>query len=83
MYVNKELIKLHYDQNKGRALNFAGADEAELEAALKESMKKFEAEDKGYTQGGNQQQAQKEPEPEEPKFKAFTGKGISMGGPAK
>lgn len=38
MYVNKDLIKMHYEQNKGRALNFAGADEAELEAALKASM---------------------------------------------
>lgn len=46
MYVSKDVIKQHYDQNKGRALNFAGADEAELEAALKESMKGFEKEDK-------------------------------------
>ena len=36
--------------NKSRPLNFSGADEAELEAALKESMKTFEAEDRAKGQ---------------------------------
>jgi len=45
MYVTAVRIRQHYDENKGRALNFAGADEAELDAALKESMKTFNAED--------------------------------------
>ena len=40
--------------NKTRPLNFAGADEAELEAALKRSMATFEAEDRqrGVGMGG-------------------------------
>ena len=40
------MIKQHWEMNKNRPLNFSGADEAELEAALKASMKTFEAEDR-------------------------------------
>lgn len=43
MYFKAADIFLHFQQNKTRALNFAGADEMELEAALKESMKTFDA----------------------------------------
>ena len=34
-------------------MNFAGADEAELENALKESMKTFDAEDRAAAGGGD------------------------------
>jgi hypothetical protein len=43
MYFKAQDIFNHFQANKTRALNFAGADEMELEAALKESMKTFEA----------------------------------------
>jgi hypothetical protein len=46
LYVKATEIKAHWEMNKSRPLNFAGADEAELEKALKESMKTFEAEDR-------------------------------------
>ena len=46
MYVPATLIKQHWEMNKSRPLNFAGADEAELEKALKESMKTFDKEDR-------------------------------------
>ena len=46
MYVKAADIHSHYMANKTRPLNFAGADEAELEAALKQSMATFEAEDR-------------------------------------
>ena len=53
MYMRASDIKAHWEANKSRALNFAGADEAELEAALKESMKTFEAEDRAAAGGGD------------------------------
>ena len=46
MYVPASVIYNHFQKNKNRPLNFAGADEMELERALKESMKTFEAEDR-------------------------------------
>ena len=54
MYVDAKVIHDHYQMNKSRPLNFSGADEAELEKALKESMKTFEEEDRrnGAAQGG-------------------------------
>jgi hypothetical protein len=53
MYVDANEIRLHYEQNKGRALNFQGADEAELDKALKESMKTWEEESsKNGEEGG-------------------------------
>lgn len=54
MYVDAKLIHDHYQMNKSRPLNFSGADEAELEKALKESMKTFEEEDRrnGAAMGG-------------------------------
>lgn len=45
-------IYLHWQQNKDRKLNFQGADEAELEAALKASMAQWEKEE-GNNQGGD------------------------------
>lgn len=53
MYVDAEVINQHYQMNKSRPLNFSGADEAELEKALKESMKTFEEEDRRNGNGGN------------------------------
>ena len=50
MYIQANVIKQHWEMNKSRPLNFSGADEAELEAALKESMKTFEAEDRAKGQ---------------------------------
>ena len=52
MYVSAQVIHDHFQQNKNRPLNFAGADEMELEMALKESMKTFEAEDRAAAGGG-------------------------------
>lgn len=46
MYIPASVVKQHWDMNKSRPLNFAGADEAELEKALKASMATFEAEDR-------------------------------------
>ena len=58
MYCKASDIYNHYQQNKTRPLNFAGADEMELEAALKKSMRTFEAEDRarmGAGQGGGEE----------------------------
>lgn len=44
MYIPAQVIYDHWQQNKNRPLNFAGADEMELERALKESMKTWENE---------------------------------------
>jgi len=44
MYLPAADIYKHWQANKDRKLNFQGADEAELEAALKESMKTFDHE---------------------------------------
>ncbi len=40
--MNAQHIYNHWQQNKDRKLNFQGADEAELEAALKASMQEWE-----------------------------------------
>ena len=53
MYMKAADILAFYNSNKSRPLNFAGADEMELEAALKESMKTFEAEDRRAAGGGD------------------------------
>lgn len=42
MYVSAAEIHAHWMANKDRKLNFQGADEAELEAALKASMAEWE-----------------------------------------
>ena len=69
MYVKASDIKAHWEANKTRPLNFSGADEAELEKALKESMKTFQEEDRrnGYvTQGyGQDQYGQGQPDQDE------------------
>ena len=41
MYISANEIYAHWQQNKDRKLNFQGADEAELEAALKASMEEW------------------------------------------
>eukprot|EP00353_Schmidingerella_taraikaensis_P002860 CAMPEP_0185585704 /NCGR_PEP_ID=MMETSP0434-20130131/40272_1 /TAXON_ID=626734 ORGANISM="Favella taraikaensis, Strain Fe Narragansett Bay" /NCGR_SAMPLE_ID=MMETSP0434 /ASSEMBLY_ACC=CAM_ASM_000379 /LENGTH=231 /DNA_ID=CAMNT_0028206215 /DNA_START=171 /DNA_END=866 /DNA_ORIENTATION=+ len=82
----------HFQQNKSRALNFAGADEMELEAALKESMKTFDAEDRrtaaqggGDESGGmvgsvlNRGGGAGGDQAQQPSFQAFQGKGVSLG----
>lgn len=51
-YVDVNVIRVHFEQNKGRALNFQGADEAELDKALKESMKTWEQENQSNDGGG-------------------------------
>jgi hypothetical protein len=38
MYMRADDIYKHWQSNKNRPLNFQGADEAELEAALKASL---------------------------------------------
>lgn len=45
MYMPASDIYQHWQQNKDRKLNFQGADEAELEAALKASMAQWEKEE--------------------------------------
>jgi hypothetical protein len=42
MYCSAAEIKTHWMANKDRKLNFQGADEAELDAALKASMAEWE-----------------------------------------
>jgi len=42
MYCSASEIKAHWMANKDRKLNFQGADEAELDAALKASMAEWE-----------------------------------------
>ena len=83
MYVPSKDIKIYYENNKGRELNFSGADIEELEQALKESMKTFDQEnpDEGGSMVGsvlNQGRAQAEEE--KPKYNAFGGQGVSLGG---
>ena len=85
----------HFQANKTRALNFAGADEMELENALKESMKTFEAEDRRAAGGGGQGEdggmvgsvlnrggVGAPQQPEQPSFQSFQGAGVSLGGGA-
>ena len=50
-------------------MNISSQDERELEAALKKSLEET---------GGAEGEEQKKPE--SPKFKAFTGQGVSLGG---
>ena len=56
MYARASDIKKHWENNKNRPLNFSAQDEAELDAALKASMKTFEEEDRArgvkYDYGG-------------------------------
>jgi hypothetical protein len=72
--VDANVIRLHYEQNKGRPLNFQGADEAELDKALKESMKTWEEESSRNGEGGGfvgsvlNQGAGAKPKDEKPSF---------------
>ena len=52
MYMKKNDIRLAWEQNKGRALNYQGADEAELEKALKASMETWKQEAGEGGEGG-------------------------------
>jgi hypothetical protein len=45
MFIPASVIYQHWQQNKDRPLNFQGADEAELEAALKASMETWNQEE--------------------------------------
>ena len=81
MYVPLEVIVKHWESNKARPLNFQGADEAELEAALKASMATWEKETKEEEGGAMvgtvfNAKGAKAPEAEKPGFTAFTGKGV-------
>lgn len=67
MYIPAKDIDAYHQKNKGEKLNFSGQDERELDAALKKSL---------------QQEEGKKEEEEEPKFKAFTGKGVSLSEPS-
>ena len=67
---------MHWEQNKSRALNYAGHDEAELEKALKESMKTWndESSSRPGEEGGMVGQVINPgagKEPEKPNFEAF------------
>ena len=64
MYISAKKIDIYHKDpaNKDHKLNFKGQDERELDAKLKESMNDGEEEKK----------------PEEPKFTAFTGKGVKL-----
>lgn len=88
---------MHYQANKSRKLNFAGADEAELDKALQESMKTFEAEDRarygaagGDDNGGGMVGSvlnrgrgdAPQAEAAKPSFQSFQGAGVSLGGAA-
>ena len=64
MYVSASEIETFHKNNKNHKLNVSGQDERELEAQLQKHLKET---------GG--EEAKKE---EEPKFKAFTGKGVSL-----
>lgn len=51
MYCSAAEIKAHWMANKDRKLNFQGADEAELDAALKASMAEWEKQQEQQSQG--------------------------------
>lgn len=66
MYIKATEIETFHKNNKNQKLNVSGQDERELEQALQKSLQEMD---------GNDSNAKK---PEEPKFKAFTGKGVSL-----
>lgn len=63
MYVKAADIEQFHKLNKNHKLNVSAQDERELDAALEKSLKDMDGEGK---------------KPEEPKFVAFTGKGVSL-----
>ena len=73
MYITAKSIDDYDKANKNQKLNISGQDERELEAALKKSLEET----------GEEGEEQKKPD--SPKFMAFTGQGVSLGGdePAK
>lgn len=81
MFLPASDIYKHWQQNKDRPLNFQGADEAELEAALKASMETWNQEgqqEEGGSGGGMVGQVMnKKKEDEKPKFE---GQGFALGG---
>ena len=70
MFIPASVIYQHWQQNKDRPLNFQGADEAELEAALKASMETWNQEEQQEGSGGGMvgQVMNKKKEEEKPKF---------------
>lgn len=66
MHISAKEIDDYHKANKNNKLNVSGQDERELDAALERSLKEM---------GGEEQKKEK---PEEPKFQAFTGKGVSL-----
>jgi hypothetical protein len=54
MYCLAAEIKAHWMANKNRKLNFQGADEAELDAALKASMAEWEKQNEQQSQNQGQ-----------------------------
>lgn len=79
MYISAVDSYAHWQQNKDRKLNFQGADEAELEAALKASMAEWEKQEGddqpmvGQVLNGKQQEDKKPVE-------KFGGAGVALGG---
>ena len=64
MYIPAKDIEAFTKTNKDNTLNVRGQDIRELDAALEKSLKDGDG--------------KKEEKKEEPKFKAFTGKGVSL-----
>ena len=73
MYLTATELDTYHKNNKNHKLNVSGQDERELDAALERSLKEM---------GEEGQLKNKAAEPEEPKFKAFTGKGVSLADPS-
>lgn len=80
MYCDAQVVYNHWMENKSRPLNFQGADEMELERALKESMKTWENESQQQNNGaeGPVGTVFNKKEEEKPKFE---GQGFMLGGP--
>lgn len=76
-YMQAADIYAHWQQNKDRKLNFQGADEMELEAALKASMAEWEKEEGNQEQPVGQTFNKKE---EEKPVEKFIGSGKALGG---
>lgn len=81
MYCDAQVVYKHWQENKNRPLNFQGADEMELERALKESMKTWENENSqanGDGAEGPVGTVLNKKEDDKPKFE---GQGFMLGGP--
>lgn len=90
MYCLASDIKAHWMANKDRKLNFQGADEAELDAALKASMAEWEKQEKQQDQQQSNEENEDSPmvgqvlnKKVKQEGPLFSGTGISLGGAAK